>query len=466
METEIATKRNYRTKDEPETPSHPGGVNEARKEHIHDRAKNSTHHRDRREMHPPSSRRDDRNEDTKQRSDKNTDRDGDRDRNRRDNGHSHSQRKRSRSRSRSNEKLIDKESDRSRSGNSHRGGDSDRNYHSNSESKSIRRNSEDHKNSRIDSRRSDNSRSESSSTNRDSDNRKQSVNRNHENNSGDRRSRGRDESSVRTDHSSSSARSSRPLSTVSQTPTRSGIGIDENEWEQPERLCTSSNLRGIASGTPLLGGLTPMTDRETGLRSFPGDTPLSMSGRGGLIRPSARAENGSKGRPADEWDKATPLRGGHVSAESTEEETPAIPSTDDDEEKLPSSTPRTALSRRAMQRAGFLVQDTPMLGEGDNGDGAIANKKNGRKSKYYDPDEEDDEFDRDFYLSEEGPTFDSNSDNSGSFLGSAAKFKQREDQMAKSRAKGEGKMAGMSAKKSQLHVDQAAWEDNRMLQSG
>jgi hypothetical protein len=317
----------------------------------------------------------------------------------------------------------------------------------------------------MDNRRSDSSTSESSSANRDSENRKQSATRNHENYGGDSRSRGRDESSVRTDHSSRNSRSSRPLSTVSQTPTRSGIGIDENEWEQPERLCTSSNLRGIASGTPLLGGLTPMTDRETGLRSNPADTPLSMSGRGGLIRPSARAENGQKGRPTDEWEKATPLRGGNISADNSVEETPVITSTDDDEEKLPSSTPRTALSRRAMQRAGFLVQDTPMLGEGDNGDGAIANKKNGR-SKYYDPDEEDDEFDRDFYLSEEGPTFDSSSDNSGSFLGSAAKFKQREDQMAKSRAKGEVKVAGMSAKKSQLHVDQAAWEDNRMLQSG
>ena len=123
-------------------------------------------------------------------------------------------------------------------------------------------------------------------------------------------------------------------------------------------------------------------------------------------------------------------------------------------------------SRKAMQRAGFLVQDTPMLGENDNGDGALPRNKDRTRSKYYDPDEENDEFDRDFYLSEEGPTFDSNGDNSGSFLGSAVKFKEREDQMAKSRAKGEGKMAGMSARKSQLHVDQAAWEDNRMLQSG
>ena len=38
--------------------------------------------------------------------------------------------------------------------------------------------------------------------------------------------------------------------------------------------------------------------------------------------------------------------------------------------------------------------------------------------------------------------------------------------MAKSRARGEDKLAGVSARNSQLHVDQSAWEDNRMLQSG
>jgi hypothetical protein len=34
------------------------------------------------------------------------------------------------------------------------------------------------------------------------------------------------------------------------------------------------------------------------------------------------------------------------------------------------------------------------------------------------------------------------------------------------RARGEGKVAGRSAKASQLNADQEAWEANRMLQSG
>jgi hypothetical protein len=254
---------------------------------------------------------------------------------------------------------------------------------------------------------------------------------------------------------------------------RSGIGIDESEWEQPERLCTSSNVRGIVSGTPLGTPLvrgrtpmTPMTDSEMSKRSVM-DTPLSKSGRGGLMKPVGRIDaiNRDRQRGA-EWDQSTPFRGDNSSRESTAMQSETAEVDEDDGDKAPSSTPRTALSRRAMQRAGFLVQETPMLGEWDNGDGAIVNKKGSKGRKFYDPDEEDDEFDRDFYLSEEGPTFDTNGDNSGSFLGSSAKFKQREDQMAKSRAQGEAKIAGKSARKSQLHVDQSAWEDNRMLQSG
>jgi hypothetical protein len=78
----------------------------------------------------------------------------------------------------------------------------------------------------------------------------------------------------------------------------------------------------------------------------------------------------------------------------------------------------------------------------------------------------DDEFERDFYLSEEGQIFDTDAGANERFLGSNEKFSAREEQMAKSRARGDQKIAGMSARKSQLHADQEAWEDNRLLQSG
>jgi len=84
----------------------------------------------------------------------------------------------------------------------------------------------------------------------------------------------------------------------------------------------------------------------------------------------------------------------------------------------------------------------------------------------YNPKEVDDDFDRDFYLSEEGQTTGLDGQEGGHFLGSEDKFKAREEAMQKGRAKGDTKIAGMSAKKSQLFVDQEAWEENRLLQSG
>ena len=95
----------------------------------------------------------------------------------------------------------------------------------------------------------------------------------------------------------------------------------------------------------------------------------------------------------------------------------------------------------------------------------------------YSDDDDDDAFDRDFYLSEEGTLGSSGGDFSSGekFLGSSKKFKEREEAMAKSRMRGDclnqskagsSKVVGMSARKSQLHVDQQAWEENRLMQSG
>ena len=451
MEVEKAPQRQYREKVEPETPSHPGGVNEARREHIRERTKFNHNSREKGDMRPPDSR----SESSAKRSDgpAYTDHGGrDRDVRRGGDASSHQRKRRSRSRSRSSERNRVKKSDGHSSRSDSRGSESDGRHHS----KDNMKVSEHH---RHDERRSNEGDGNYSRCSKE-------VTRNHHQHESSR-SRDTITSSVRTDSSTSSSRITRTPSHTSQTPTRGGIGINENEWEEPERLCTSSNAYGVASGTPLVGGRTPMTPMTDGdfSRGSLTATPLSMSGRGGLIKSGG---TGSKGKQiaVGEWDKATPLRGGFIGSGTPSREALVSEEEVNCDEILPSNTPRTALSRRAMQRAGFLVQDTPMLGENDNGDGALPRNKDGKRSKYYDPDEEDDEFDRDFYLSEEGPTFDSNGDNKGAFIGSAVKFKEREDQMAKSRAKGEGKMAGMSARKSQLHVDQAAWEDNRMLQSG
>jgi flagellar biosynthesis GTPase FlhF len=119
-------------------------------------------------------------------------------------------------------------------------------------------------------------------------------------------------------------------------------------------------------------------------------------------------------------------------------------------------TPRHALTARAMYRAGITLDD----------DSNQAESSSGTRRKYFDPKEPDDDFDRGFYLSEEGQTLDDERDESEIFLGSSKKFDEREQQMAQSRMRGEVKTAGMSARKSQLQQDQSAWEDNRLLQSG
>jgi pre-mRNA-splicing factor ATP-dependent RNA helicase DHX38/PRP16 len=77
----------------------------------------------------------------------------------------------------------------------------------------------------------------------------------------------------------------------------------------------------------------------------------------------------------------------------------------------------------------------------------------------------DDDFDRDFYLQEEDGAIDMENAE-GFFLGSEEKFKAREEEMKRKRMRGDGKIVGRSARSSQLHADQEAWEVNRMLQSG
>ena len=76
--------------------------------------------------------------------------------------------------------------------------------------------------------------------------------------------------------------------------------------------------------------------------------------------------------------------------------------------------------------------------------------------------EADADFDRRYYDDDGGAAADE------AFVGDREKWQAREQEMARARAKGEGseKLAGMSARRSQLHQDQAAWEENRLVTSG
>jgi pre-mRNA-splicing factor ATP-dependent RNA helicase DHX38/PRP16 len=99
--------------------------------------------------------------------------------------------------------------------------------------------------------------------------------------------------------------------------------------------------------------------------------------------------------------------------------------------------------------------------------------------------EDDDDFDRSFYLEDEAIDAGQGHGFDGAFLGNAEKFKEREEEMARQRARGDGmgqgsscgggghrqgqgqhKTVGMSAKRSQLNVDQQRWEDRLLMNSG
>ena len=188
-------------------------------------------------------------------------------------------------------------------------------------------------------------------------------------------------------------------SSYSHTPTRSGIGLDMDEWEAPERLSTS--IKRVNS-TPSSGVTT--VDKQ------------------------------SKSSSNDEWEKATPLRSSRSVGESS---------------TLTASSTRskTVLNSKLLDRLGFN------------------NVASNNPQDAYDPNEEDDEFDRDFYLSEEGQTMGIEGAEQSKFLGDEAKFREKQEQLMR-RSRGAAKIAGMSARQSQLHADQEAWEENRLIQSG
>ena len=115
---------------------------------------------------------------------------------------------------------------------------------------------------------------------------------------------------------------------------------------------------------------------------------------------------------------------------------------------LSSST--VVIKRGALQHAGLLVDD----------DEENEILQGGRRTRM--DDEGADDFDRAFYLDREGEAQDAEAH----FLGNKDKFRAREDLMAKRSAQGATKIAGKSARASQLHADQSAWEDNRLVTSG
>eukprot|EP00605_Chrysophyceae_sp_TOSAG23-4_P000043 GSChrysophyteH1.ASY1.ANO1.45.1 assembled CDS len=98
-----------------------------------------------------------------------------------------------------------------------------------------------------------------------------------------------------------------------------------------------------------------------------------------------------------------------------------------------------------MRRAGFIVEDSPTR----------------EVTVTVDTVDQESDFSRQFYLQEEGGTvFDESAE---AFLGNTNKFKEREEDMKSGRYSRE---AGRNNRRSQMHADQTAWEDQRLLNSG
>lgn len=198
----------------------------------------------------------------------------------------------------------------------------------------------------------------------------------------------------------------------SHTPSRSGIGLDMDEWEAPERLSTSIKRSNKALSTPASG------------------------------RTTVESTSTNKRLASNEWEQVTPLRESSKSVGDSSTLSTA------------SNRSRTVLNSKLLDRLGFT-----------NIPEEVREEENYQPNKY-DPDEDDEEFDRDFYLSEENQTMGMEEHEHSRFLGDEKKFREKEEELRLKRSRGTAKIIGMSAKQSQLHADQEAWEENRLLQSG
>ena len=226
-------------------------------------------------------------------------------------------------------------------------------------------------------------------------------------------------------------------------PQRSGIGINTNEWEAPKRLQSSIQKFGSSNSNH---------DRSDSVHSNNTKTTKETSS---IYGPGSI-------RSSDEVSLSGYSRSSRVLGDVFDDNASVYSeATQATQDTTYTSRSNMSLTSNAMHRAGYNVTENKSLDD--------FNYNNDTTNKF-DRNEDDEEFDRDFYLSEEsGLTIgqDGHNDNeNGPFLGSQKKFQEREEQMAKSRAKGDTKIAGMSAKRSQLHADQSAWEENRLLQSG
>jgi ABC-type glutathione transport system ATPase component len=213
------------------------------------------------------------------------------------------------------------------------------------------------------------------------------------------------------------------------TPTRAGLGLDEDEWEEPESL---QSVRRAGSGaTP---GATPLASP----RATPSD---SIYGRAS-VDPAERAWEASEA----ERRKAAGADGGGWGDDTPFDWRAAM--------REDGRDAAYRHDRRRHQQQG---------GGGGGGGGGAARRRAAAAAAGSDGDEEDDFYDA-FYLSEEGVAR-----GEEAFLGDPEKIKEKEEAMRKAAERGEAnkrRQQQQNSRKNQLAADQTAWEENRLLTSG
>ena len=192
-------------------------------------------------------------------------------------------------------------------------------------------------------------------------------------------------------------------------PKRSGLGVDSEAWERPVRLDSSAT-----TATETFWNRGASADATTQPYATPRPSPAPDAPTPATPGWRDHAAGGASPTKPDE-------------AARRQDAAAAAADDDDDDDVSEDSWERAAPKRAAKAAA-------------------------------------DDDFDRRYY-DDDGAAA---AATDAAFVGDEEKWAARENEMARQRAKGEGneKLAGMSARRSQLPQDQAAWEENRLLTSG
>jgi len=421
-------KRPYRSRREPDTPSHPGGVNREAQREVEERERQrgrgaglaltergSAKELDGRRDRERERERERKEEERRRRRHREEDRSTDRERGRdgRDGGRdgrsssssSSSRRPRSRSRSRPRER----ERERGREGGRRRSRSSSPPSSSSSSSSSSSK------------RRRSRSRSRSRERNERERPRSERRDDSYRSSSSSSSSSRRREGESRSSSSSRARREAAP-----PTPSRSGLGMDEDEWEAPESLQSVRRWGGREGATP---GATPLASPSP--RATPSD---SVYGRASIdpAEVAWEAEQRDRGRGREGRKEGGREEGG---------ETPFD-------------------WRAAMREDG---REAAYFADGRRGGDRNGGSRRGRSGREEEEEEEEEYFEA-FYLSEEGV-----SRGEEAFLGDPEKIREKEEAMLKAQEKGEAskrRQQQQNSRKNQLAADQNAWEENRLLTSG